>query len=645
MQKSVRCFLIGNPNSGKSSLFNQLTGIYQKIANYPGVTTEKKLGSMVLENTDFSILDLPGCYSLYPNSIDERVVIDELLSQKPDLLIFVADACHLHRSLLLYTQIADLKIPIVVVVNMLDELHKNGEEIDISFLEKELETKIIECNSKTGKGVLELKKYLMAQEFNTTKSLFGNKTLFEDYINANNFSYREWHQFVNSSEQNAIVENIKRKEIIDRYNKIEKIINLTVRKTELAFKRKRITDILDKYLMHPRWGYLFVIMILFVVFQVLFTLAAYPMDWLDQWFAWISERVNAMDTSSIFVKFIAEAVLPGIAGVLIFIPQIALLFVFNTVLEESGYTARMVFLLDRWMRKFGMSGKSILPLMSGNACAIPAIASTKAIPTHKERLITILSIPFMTCSARLPVYTLLISIVIPTQYRALSLLLLYMIGVLFAMLFGWVANQCIKTNEKSFLIMEMPPYRFPSFKNIVLNIKNSVVPFVKVAGKFILSISIVLWFLASFGWNSAHSKFEKTDIEHSVAANLGKTIEPVIRPLGYDWKIGVALVTSFAAREVFVSTLATLYKIDTTTEDETLFSKMKSQVNTYTGKPVFNLASGISLLLFYAFALQCMSTLAAIRKETDSWKYPMYSFTIMAVLAYVSAFIAYQLLK
>jgi ferrous iron transport protein B len=644
MERNIRnIFLIGNPNSGKSSLFNQLTGLNQKIANYPGVTTERKIGSFYLEKQQYELVDLPGCYSLYPNSIDEKVVINELLQNKPDLILFVADASNLYRSLLLYTQVADFNFPIAMVLNMVDELESKGEVVNASFLESELGCPVFLCNSKKRKGIDSLQKYIIGSDFHASIKIFGNKQLFSNYLSSSNLNYASWHEYVQSTPSNAIVENIKRIEVIERYNKIESIIALTVSKTEKAFNRQRFTEKLDKYLMHKYYGFIFLLLILYLVFQTLFTLAQFPMTWLDSGFGYMAHLINNLDSKSSWLTFISEAVIPGISGVLIFIPQIALLFLMNTFLEESGYMARIVFLLDNWMRKFGMSGKSVLPLLSGNACAIPAIASTKAIPTHKERLITILCIPFMTCSARLPVYTLLISIVIPLEFQGLSLLSLYALGVIFAMLFGWILNKNISSSEKSFLIMELPPYRLPSFKNIYINIKNAVVAFVKVAGKFIVTISIVLWFLASFGWQN--QAIQKTNIETSFAASIGKTIEPAIKPLGYDWKIGVALVTSFAAREVFVSTLGMLYNIGEEATERTMIEKMKSQVYPQTQLPVFNLASGVSLLLFYAFALQCMSTLAAIKKETDTFKWAIISFLLMASLAYTSAFIAFQFLK
>jgi len=641
-KKLKKILLIGNPNSGKSSLFNQLTGIFQKIANYPGVTTEKKSGILKLDEQEYELIDLPGCYSLYPNSIDEKVVIDELINHSCDLVIYAADASNLHRSLLLYTQIADCLLPNIVVLNMVDELLKKGEQIDIEFLSKELNTPVFVCNSKSGKGVEDIKSFIQKEKYLATEHFFGNQDLFEHKMNSDALNYREWHQYVYSTPNNAIIENTKRKEIIYRYNKIERILQLTTSRTALAFKRIRLTDRLDKIALHPIAGYIILLGILFIVFQTLFTLAAFPMEWLDSLFGHIADYLKNLKHQSWLKEFLAEAVIPGIGGILIFVPQIALLFLLNTLLEESGYMARIVFLLDKFMRKFGLSGKSILPLLSGNACAIPAIASTKAIPTHKERLITILCIPFMTCSARLPVYALLISITIPLKYQGISLLGLYMLGVIFALLFAWILDKNIETNERSFLIMELPPYRLPSFRNIVTNIRNAVVPFVKTAGKYILTISILLWFFASYSYQG--NGVVKSDIEHSFIAKFGHTIEPVIRPLGYDWKIGVALISSFAAREVFVSTLATLYQIDSENTG-TIFEKIKSQTYPDTNDVVFTTAVGISLLLFYAFALQCMSTLAAMKKETGQWKYPFYSFVVMLVLAYVSAFLAFQALK
>jgi ferrous iron transport protein B len=638
-----KIYLVGNPNSGKSSLFNQLTGLEQKVANYPGVTTEKKTGVVLKQDQYFEITDLPGCYSLYPNSIDEKVVSETLLNTNPDLIIFTADASNLNRSLLLYTQVADLKIPIIVVLNMVDELDKKGEYIETDILEKELDTKIITCNSRKGKGIDTLWDFLIQKDYKISQNTFGKKDLFAEYHLEEQFSYRTWHEYVNKSEKNAIIENTKRKEIIDRYNQIEEILSLTLKKTQKAFKQKMWSDRIDQYALHPFWGIIAMLSILYIVFQFLFYIAQYPMEGLDWSFSVIASWLQNTLPKGLFSLFLTEAIIPGISGVLIFIPQIALLFFMNTWLEESGYLARMVFLLDRWMRKFGMSGKSVLPLLSGNACAIPAIASTKTISTHKERLITILSIPFMTCSARLPVYTLLISIIIPINYQGLALLSLYILGIFSAIVFSFILNKIIKTEEKSFLIMEIPPYRWPSMKNIFTNIRNAVKSFVKVAGKFILTISIILWFLASFGFQDKSIK--NVPLDDSFVAQIGKFIEPAIEPLGYDWQIGVALVTSFAAREVFVSTLGTLYNIGAEPDENTMLQTMKLQINPKTNTSVFTFATGISLLLFYAFALQCMSTLAAIRKETGTYKWAIISFISMSILAYLSALLSYKIIS
>jgi ferrous iron transport protein B len=525
---------------------------------------------------------------------------------------------------------------------MADELSRKGEEIDIDFLSKELGVQVFQANSKKGEGINSIIQFIENGDFKVNEDFFGNSDLFENKMNDHALNYREWQQYVYETTNNAIIENTKRKEIIFRYNKIEKILQLTTRKTAKAFKRLRWTDRLDQWALHPIIGYLLLFLILFAVFQTLFTLASYPMEWLDNLFGAIASYLQTFENPKWFIEFLAEAVIPGIGGVLIFIPQIALLFLLNTFLEESGYMARIVFLLDRFMRRFGLSGKSILPLLSGNACAIPAMASTKAIPTYKERLITILTIPFMTCSARLPVYALLISITIPLKFQGATLLGLYLLGVIFALLFAWILDKNIQTKEKSFLIMELPPYRLPSFRNVVTNIKNAVIPFVMTAGKFIISISIILWLLGSFHFENR--QLERTHIENSFLSQIGKSIEPAIKPLGYDWKIGIALLSSFAAREVFVSTLATLYQIDS--EDEgTIFEKIKNQKNATTLEPIYTTAVGISLLLFYAFALQCMSTLAAMKKETGSWKYPLFSFTVMLGLAYISAFLAFRVFK
>jgi ferrous iron transport protein B len=647
--KKYHIYLAGNPNAGKTSLFNHLTGLNQRTANYPGITVEKKSAQLRWNQTTFEIVDLPGTYSLYPNSPDEKVVIDELLTEKQDLIIVVCDSTNLLRGLLLYTQIADFDKPVIVVLNMMDELASKGYEIDLTFLEKEIGVPVFVCNSKTGEGVSVLKKYIEEGQYRDCSKYFFKKDLFHLNDNAESLTYFQWHQFIQAAPQNALSENIKRLETLDRYNQIEKINQLTTRPTAKSLNRKRKSEQIDKLLMHPVFGYVSFLFILYIVFQSIFTIAAVPMDWIDQTGAYFSTIYRDTFPNSLIVKMLSDGILPGITGVLMFVPQIALLFFFITILEESGYMARVVFLMDKIMRSFGLSGKSILPLISGNACAIPAILSTRSINNTKERLITILAIPFTTCSARLPVYAILIALIIPLQFQGLALMGLYLIGMLSAFLIAVVLNKIIPDKEPSTLILELPPLRLPSLRNSGISVRNAIMAFVSRAGKIILAFTIILWVMSSFGpknFSSGYGITTPISIEESFAGNFGQTIEPIFKPLGYDWKIDIALITSFAAREVFVSTLATIYSFDENESDaQTIQEKLRRQINEQTQQPVFTTAVSASLLVFYIFALQCFSTIGAIRAETNSYRWAAISFFIMSVIAYTFSFLTYQFLK
>lgn len=605
------------------------------------------MAQVTIQDEVFEIIDLPGTYSLYPNSLDEKVVIDELLLNPPDHIVVVGDSTNLHRSLLLFTQVSDLGYPISLVLNMIDELDHKGYIIETSFLSKEIGADVLLCNAKKGEGVEEIKQNIYNKTKTPNKINFSKSELFESFKTSNTLSYKAWHELVHHSGYNALTENIKRIETIDRYNQIEKICSLAVKPSKKGIAQKRRSEVLDKYLMHPVFGYFFFVLILFIVFQALFTIAAYPMDAIDYIGSNVSTYIAHLAPNNFLIRLFAEGIIPGISGIIMFIPQIALLYFFISLLEESGYIARVVFLMDKMMQKLGMSGKSIIPLMSGTACAIPAIAATRNISNYKERLITILTVPFMTCSARLPVYTILIATVIPMHLRGTTMLGLYGLGVLGAILTAFLLKSNIETQERSLLVMELPPYRIPTMYNLVILIKNAIVSFVRGAGKIIFSISIVLWLLASFGKESfSHGWHLEAHIplEESFIGNIGKGIEPVVAPLGYDWKIGIALITSFAAREVFVGTLATIYSIEESEQENPMSIKEKLllQKHDKTGQPVFTKATGLSLLIFYVFALQCMSTIAAIKRETNGWKWALSSFAYMGVLAYVSAWVVYR---
>ncbi|TVZ58171.1 ferrous iron transport protein B [Flavobacteriaceae bacterium MAR_2010_105] len=699
MGKQIKVALIGNPNTGKTSVFNALTGLNQKVGNYPGITVEKKEGICKLpRGVKAHILDLPGTYSLNASSLDENVVIELLLNRNdkdfPDVAIVISDVENLKRNLLLFTQIKDLEIPCILVINMADRMNYKGISLDIPYLEERLETKIALTSTRKNKGIEELKELIANYKELSVKPCLNASEIDKPYFDnlqkafPNQLLYKLWlviTQDVNfgktdrneidavanfKTKSKADLKRLQQKETIKRYQ----FINDTLKKgqsIDLA-NAKDLRIKLDRILTHKFWGYAIFFIILLTIFQAIYDWSSVPMDFIDSIFASLSEWVKNSMPQGTFTSLLAEGIIPGLGGIVIFIPQIAFLFLFISVLEESGYMSRVVFLMDRVMRRFGLSGKSVVPLISGTACAIPAIMATRNIESWKERLITILVTPFTTCSARLPVYLIIISLVIPEGriiglgYQALTLMLLYLIGFGAAICSAYILNKILKIRSKTFFVVEMPNYKLPMFKNVALTVIEKTKSFVFGAGKIILAISIILWFLASFGpgedFNNAEEivktevqnqnlsdedlqqKVASYKLEHSFIGLTGRAIEPVISPLGYDWKIGIAIVSSFAAREVFVGTLATIYSVGSD-QEETIKNRMAGEINPILGGPLFNFASGISLLLFYAFAMQCMSTLAVVKRETNSWKWPILQLTIMSTFAYIVALIAFQLLK
>jgi len=664
MNNTIDIALVGNPNTGKTSLFNKLTGLHQKVGNYPGITVDKKQGSFRLENNQkINIIDLPGAYSLNSTSLDESIVTKYLLENKPELVIVVAEAENLKRNLLLFSQVKDLGLPTVLVVNMSDRMKLKGISIDIEALEKQLNTKIILTSTRKNTGIKELKKTI------ENYSEFDKNPLFQKDV----LHYRKWlentytiglQQIQNLEEQSKIKKE-QHQETIKRYQFINSILkdNFFVDKS----KAKDFDSVLDKILTHKIAGYLIFFGLLLLMFQAIFTWAEPFMDFIDEGFASLSQYLADFLPEGKLNDLICEGIVPGIGGVVIFIPQIAILFLFITFLEETGYMSRVVFLMDKTMRKFGLNGKSVVPLISGNACAIPAIMATRNIEDWRERLITILVTPFTVCSARLPVYTILISLVIPEtkifgfiNSQALVLLAMYLLGVVLALSASIILNKMIRFTSKSYFVIEMPTYKMPLFRNVFYNVLEKTKAFVFNAGKIILAVSIVLWFLASHGGKTFEnaeeivtSKYENVEmseeelnveiasfqIENSYIGTLGKFIEPVIKPLGYDWKIGIAIITSFAAREVFVGTLATIYSVEDEEDVGTIRSKMEMATFTESGEKVFTPATGISLLLFYAVALQCVATVAIVRRETNSWKWTIIQLIGMGFLAYLFAFL------
>ncbi|WP_298555840.1 ferrous iron transport protein B [uncultured Algibacter sp.] len=699
MSKQINVALIGNPNTGKTSVFNALTGLNQKVGNYPGITVEKKQGICKLpRGVKAHIIDLPGTYSLNASSLDENVVIELLLNKNdkdfPDIAVVVTDVENLKRNLLLFTQIKDLEIPTLLVINMADRMSYKGISLDIDYLEEKLNTKIALISTRKNQGIDKLKQLISNYKdvsiepcidttqidvnyFENLKNAFPNQLLYKLWlvitqdVNFGKTDRNEIDPVANfKTKSKADLKRLQQKETIKRYQFINAALDQGQSIDLSQAKDLRIK--LDRILTHKVWGYVIFGIILLTIFQAIYDWSSVPMDFIDGLFASLSEWTKNQLPHGAFTSLLAEGIIPGLGGIIIFIPQIAFLFLFIAVLEESGYMSRVVFLMDRIMRRFGLSGKSVVPLISGTACAIPAIMATRNIESWKERLITILVTPFTTCSARLPVYLIIIALVIPEgrfiglSYQALTLMLLYLIGFGTAIISAYILNRILKIRSKTFFVIEMPNYKLPLFKNVALTVIEKTKAFIFGAGKIILAISIILWFLASYGpgeqFNNAEEivkkefasenlpteilqqKIASHKLEHSFIGIAGHAIEPTIRPLGYDWKIGIALISSFAAREVFVGTLATIYSVGSDDED-TIKNRMAGEVNPVLGGPLFTIASGISLLLFYAFAMQCMSTLAIVKKETNSWKWPILQLVIMTAFAYIVALIAFQFLK
>jgi ferrous iron transport protein B len=665
MSKTKNIALVGNPNCGKSTLFNILTGLNQKISNLPGTTIDKKSGRFNINDMKVSVTDLPGTYSIYPNGEDEKIAVKHLienLSQSIDLIVYVADASNLQRNLLLYSQIADLNKPIIIALNMMDVAKNKGIAIDINQLSLELGTLIIPLNSREKIGIDQLKEMIVKTNISYQKRFFEADIEHLDHG-------KTYQEIVVERIENPLLlqEEISKSITVEtekRYQIIQEIVKKCQKKSFIHFSNK--TKQIDKILLHPVYGFLVFFLTLFIIFQFIFKFAEYPMSWIETMFSFLAQWVNHVIPNGTMNSLITEGVIPGIGGVVVFLPQIIFLFLFLSILEESGYMTRVSFINDRLMRQFGLNGKSIVPLIGGMACAIPSIMAARNIENKKDRIITILVTPLMGCSARLPVYTLLVSLLIRNNQsfldlRGLILLGLYLIGFLAVLLFSLIFKWVLKQKEKSFFILEMPDYRVPSFRNVALTIKSKTYDFVFNAGKIILMVSVVLWFLASYG---PSEKFESIELKYSnylnedkesliksekleasYAGMMGKAIEPAIRPLGYDWKIGIALITSFAAREIFVGTIATIYSIKEVDDEKNISEVLAQQKRADNQQPVYNIATIVSLLLFYAFAMQCMSTLAITYRETRSIKWPIVQFVYMTGFAYLMSFLAYQILS
>jgi ferrous iron transport protein B len=706
LKKKLNIALVGNPNSGKSSLFNSLTGLNQKVGNFPGVTVDKKTGTCsIAPGFDANIIDLPGTYSLYPKRADEWVAYKVLLNQdeevKPDMVVLVADASNLKRNLLFCSQIIDLKVPVVVALTMMDLAGKKGTQIDIPGLERELGVPIIAVNPRKNKGIAPLKKAieLAAEKLHHAppRDFIDSNSLAEAPITAiknifpNISNYRAIHYLINhehflldSTTQTAI-ENIEitnkfnptrtqAEEIMQRYGRIKHIMQQTVVESD-PLQKALFTEKLDNILLHRHWGYIILLAVLFLLFQSVFWMAQFPMDGIEWSFGKVGGWLGQNLPQAWWSDLVINGVVAGLSGIIVFVPQIMILFGLITLLEDTGYMARISFLTDKLMRKVGLNGKSVMPMISGLACAVPAIMSCRNIENKKERLLTVMVTPLMSCSARLPVYTILIALIIPSKLyfgflslQGLVMMALYLLGTVMALIVSWIMKWFIKTTERSFFILELPVYRGPRWGNALTTMIEKAKIFVFDAGKVIMVISLLLWALSTYGpkqkmqsvtvkynqlvaANPAQTnelnKQRKTELlQNSFAGTLGKAIEPAIRPLGYDWKIGIALITSFAAREVFVGTMATLYSVgeDAGASNSTLRQKMAAAVRP-DGTKVYDLATGLSLLIFYVLAMQCMSTLAIVKRETRSWKWPAIQLLYMTGLAYFMSWVVYVVVK